>query len=109
MTEPSGRLTIRHIAPLSIELTNSTPDAGSNEPPPQLAPPFVPGNIIVQSGPMGRNIGPVTAPSISFWHSARDSGVTSVNSSNENVCRANGGGFTGNGCVREVCSPGITV
>ena len=38
---------------------------------------------------------------------ARSSGVKSIRSSTVTPCRSNGGGLVGNGCVGDVCSPGV--
>ena len=99
---------MRKKAATSIEFTYRVPVVGSKEPPPQFDPPFVPGNITVGFSPIGSYMRPSTTASLIIsMHCARDSGVTFVISSSFMDCRANGGGFTGNGCVGQDSSPGI--
>jgi len=83
------------------------PVSGSYDPPPQFAPPFVPGKNTVGCSVTGGNRSVLRfTPFVFSRHSARDSAVTVVKSSGRIDCRANGGGFTGTGCVGELCSPG---
>src|SRR5436305_11814692 len=107
--EVSGAFTIRNNIPTFMELTYSVWVSGSNDAPPQLAPSLVPGNRTVGFRPRGVNKVPKTAPSMSLLQYALDSGVTSVRSSGLKLCRMNGAGFTGNGCVGQADSPGISL
>src|SRR5262249_7230976 len=53
IAEPGGRAAIRVSMPASAEFTYSVWVSGSNEAPPQLAPPLVPGNSTVGFRPVG--------------------------------------------------------
>ncbi len=72
---------IRYSMPTSIEFTNSVRVSGSNDAPPQLAPPLVPGNSTVGFNPMGVYNAPNTAPSAIFAQAAFSSGVSVLSSS----------------------------
>src|ERR1041385_7856848 len=98
--------------PTFITLTNSRPIDGSTETPPQFPPPSVLGkNSALPSSGNGVNGGPIF-----IWFAANSSlqnfacsGDRSYISSIRKVFFASGGGFTGNGCVLEVASPGMAV
>ena len=62
----SGAFTMRNSIPTSIEFTYNVCVCGSNDAPPQFAPPLVPGNRTVGFRPRGVNSVPKTAPSISL-------------------------------------------
>ena len=53
------------------------------------------------------NIGPMTYCLTMSSAAARSAGVKSMRSSTVTPCRSNAGGFVGNGCVADVCSPGV--
>ena len=60
--------------------------------------------------PGGVNSPSLRALRISSRKRARSCGVRyGLRSSTVNFCRANGGGLVGNGCVGQVCSPGMSV
>src|SRR5579864_1825118 len=81
ISDPAGRFTMWNSIPTSIEFTYSVCVSGSHDAPPQLAPPFVPGNSTVGFKPTGVKISPKIAFSTSLAQYACDSGVTLVNSS----------------------------
>src|SRR5260370_32668763 len=63
---PAGRFIMWNSIPTSIEFTSSVCVSGSHDAPPQLAPPFVPGNSTVGFKPTGVKISPKTAFSTSL-------------------------------------------
>jgi len=79
---------------ISLELTYSSAESGSNAAPPHSAPPSTPGKMIVPS-----NEGGAKKPLEYFLKRARTSacasGVRVVIMSSVKPCRVNGGGFTG--------------
>src|SRR5438105_4476565 len=93
------------IAGKSLETTYKRPDSGSIAAPPQFAPPLLPGIWIVL-----RPLGGVKRPwfealRMSSRNLARSSGDRyGERSSTVKLCRANGGGLVGNGCVGHVFS-----
>src|SRR5262249_29474424 len=92
-----------------VDRTNNTPLTGWYAPPPQFAPPTMPGRISVPSKLGGVNIGPMRYFFISACASAFNSGVRSNASSSVTPCSLNAGGFDGNGCVGHDCSPGTSL
>src|SRR4030095_9238626 len=89
--------------------TNREPSPGLKADPFQLPPPVHPGKITRSFGPYCAYGPPViTPPSNSKrpLQKASCSGVIFATSCGENVIRAIGGGFSGNGCVGEYSSPG---
>src|SRR5262245_13765465 len=84
------------------------PVAGSTAAPDQLAPPVVPGRVIVPCTDGGVNNGPVLKPSIALTAIARISGVKSTRSSTVAPCCSNGSGLLGTGCVGDAFSPGTS-
>src|SRR5262245_30278206 len=108
---PSGFLVICSICPKLLALTNSKPNLRSKDPPPQLPPPCRPGKEIVGFSANGK-YGPPMRGLCCAMNSRQyfsSSGVTVATSFIENDCRANGGGFTGNGCVGDADSPGTSL
>src|SRR6185503_9447389 len=95
-----------------MTFANNKPREGSTDTPPQLPPPSVLGkNSAFPSSGSG-----VYGTPIFMWFVSNNSlqncacsGERSYISSNRNVFFPNGGGFTGNGCVFEVTSPGTVV
>src|SRR5689334_17163961 len=108
---PSAFFVICSICPKLLALTYNNPRAGSKEPPPQLPPPWRPGKLIVGDSASGRNGPPKRGLccSMNERQYASSSGVTVATSAIEKVCRANGGGLSGNGCVGEARSPGTSL
>src|SRR5580698_1000826 len=98
--------------PTFITFTNNKSREGSIDTPPQFPPPSVLGkNKALPSSGSG-----VYGTPIFIRFAANNSrqkracsGERSYISSNRNVFFASGGGFTGNGCVGEVTSPGTAV
>src|SRR6185503_5887251 len=93
----------------SFETTKRRPFIGSTAELPQFAPPLCPGSMIVPP-----RLGGVYNPSLRderkisrtlAWSSSEMYGLMSAS---VNRWRANGGGAVGNGCVGELCSPGVS-
>src|SRR5215213_8987018 len=89
---------------ISFELTNSSPDSGSNAAPPHSAPPSNPGNTIVPSNDGGARYPDFILRKRSST-AACASGVLVVSIASVTPCLANGGGLVGNGCASATCSP----
>src|SRR4051794_2741515 len=86
------------------------PRSGWNEVGLQLPPPTQPGKITRSFGPYCAYGVPPIAPPSSANRSLQYfscSEVTLATSSSLKLIRANGGGFTGNGCVGQFWSPGV--
>src|SRR5882724_9579004 len=81
------------------------PVSRSKAPPPQFAPPMIPGRMMVPLYEGGVKIGPSLYFFISAWAAAFNSGVASKASSSVTPCGVNDGGSVGNGWVAAVCSP----
>src|SRR5258706_9958532 len=98
-------VTKRRIHGCSLELTYSNPLLGSNAAPPHSPPPSKPGKNNVPRKLGGVNI-PFESTLRNFSNTAACAlGVRLVIMSSVNVCRVNGGGFTGYGCTGESFSP----
>src|SRR5581483_1868504 len=107
------------MLPYSLVNSKTYPSFGSDAVPPQFTPPIAPGKITLEVGgaPSARYTHGVNGPSLytpplfstSSRHAFACSSVVSAavtRSSILNLIRPNGGGFTGIGCVADVCSPG---
>src|SRR5215471_5104508 len=91
--------------------TNTAPLAGFAEVVPQFEPPWLPGIWIVSRMEGGVKIPSLRALSTTCFHLARSSEVRiyGLISSAVNFWTEKGGGLTGNGCVGQACSPGISL
>src|SRR5690349_23076569 len=93
----------------SFDTTTSVPRPGSTAAPPQFAPPLLPGICTVPRKLGGVNSPSLRALSIMSRKRARSSALRyGERSSTVNFWREKGGGFTGNGCVGDVFSPGTS-
>src|ERR1039457_2227999 len=94
----------------SLETTTRMPRVGSTAAPPQLAPPLLPGICTLPRKLGGVNNPSLRALRIMSRKRARSAALRyGLRSSTVNFWRENGGGFTGNGCVGDVFSPGTAV
>src|SRR5687767_12733358 len=96
-----------HSASL-LAFTNNNRDSGSNAGPPHSAPPLNCGSTTDAFNPGGIKISPVTIVFSFSSTNSRAFGFKSVTSFVVNRCTAYAGGFTGNGCVGQLTSPGIS-
>src|SRR5260370_6974988 len=92
-----------------VVLTYNIPVSGSNAPPPQFAPPMIPGRITVPWRLGGVKMGPIRYFFSSACASAFSSGVKSKASSSETPSGESGGGRVGKGCLMEAISPGTSL
>src|ERR1039458_517463 len=116
---PSDRVPVRHARLIHFHFetgaqffTNNKPSEGSIDTPPQFPPPSVLGkNRALPSSGSGVYGSPIFIrfASNNSLQNRACSGDRSYMSSRRKVFFASGGGFTGNGCVFEVTSPGTDV
>src|SRR5665213_245569 len=119
---PSAFFSIQPMLASSCEFTNIYPVRGSPETPPQFTPPIEPGYRMLEriGAPAARYGYGVNGPSlikpplraIRSWQNFACSAFVSAavtTSSALKLLRASGGGFTGMGCVGELCSSGTSL